>query len=42
MNLTNAPLHEVYHKAELSGIKNIELATLPEQDHWLYNTTRYG
>lgn len=30
MNLTNAPLHQVYHKAELSGIKNTELATMPE------------
>lgn len=42
VGLNKASLSKVYMKAHANNISSIELPTLPEQDDWVYDTTRYG
>jgi len=41
VGLKKASLSKVYMKAHANKISSIELPTLPEQDDWVYDTTRY-
>ena len=37
-----SPLHHVYKKAAENHISTLELFTIPEDDNFIYKTTRYG
>lgn len=37
-----SPLHHVYKKAAENNISSLELFTIPEDDNFIYKTTRFG
>lgn len=42
MGKRDASLPEIYKIAYEKGISSFDLPWIPEEDHWKYNTTRYG